>query len=79
MFYKWDDIVIYMRLERVGTTFKIKTWKYKELEYPKRVIPVDVNENNGKTVVNFINVLSQQSVFILQKRYELSHAYVRFR
>lgn len=44
MFYKWDDIVIYMRLERVGTTFKIKTWKYKELEYPKRVIPVDVNE-----------------------------------
>ena len=44
MFYKWDDIVIYMRLERVGTTFKIKTWKYKELDYPKRVIPVDVNE-----------------------------------
>ena len=44
MFYKWEDIVIYMRLERVGTTFKIKTWKYKELDYPKRVIPVDVNE-----------------------------------
>lgn len=43
-FYKWDDIVIYMRLERVGTTFKVKTWKYKEVEYPKRVIPVDVHE-----------------------------------
>ncbi|MEB7433349.1 phage distal tail protein [Staphylococcus pasteuri] len=44
MFYKWDDIVLYIRLERVGTTFKIKTWKYKEVEYPKRVIPVDVHE-----------------------------------
>lgn len=43
-FYKWDDIVIYMRLERVGTTFKVKTWKYKEVEYPKRVVPVDVHE-----------------------------------
>lgn len=43
-FYKWDDIVIYMRLERVGGTFKIKTWKYKEVDYPKRVIPVDVHE-----------------------------------
>lgn len=60
MFYKWEDIVIYMRLERVGTTFKIKTWKYKELDYPKRVIPVDVNENNGKIVGSFTNDLSQQ-------------------
>ncbi|ASN69337.1 hypothetical protein 10S14_15 [uncultured Caudovirales phage] len=44
MFYKWDDLVLYIRLERSGTTFKIKTWKYKEVEYPKRVIPVDVHE-----------------------------------
>lgn len=43
-FYKWEDIVIYMRLERVGTTFKVKTWKYEEVEYPKRVVPVDVHE-----------------------------------
>lgn len=44
MFYNWDDIVIYMRLERVGTTFKVKTWKFDEVEYPKRIIPVDVHE-----------------------------------
>lgn len=44
MFYNWEDIVIYMRLERVGTTFKVKTWKFDEVEYPKRIIPVDVHE-----------------------------------
>lgn len=43
-FYNWDDIVIYMRLKRVGNTFYIKTWKYKEVEYPKRIVPVDVHE-----------------------------------
>lgn len=43
-FYNWDDIVVYMRLKRIGNTFYIKTWKYKEVEYPKRITPVDVHE-----------------------------------
>lgn len=43
-FYNWDDIVVYMRLKRVGNTFYIKTWKYKEVEFPKRITPVDVHE-----------------------------------
>lgn len=43
-FYNWDDIIVYMRLKRVGNTFYIKTWKYKEVEYPKRIVPVDIHE-----------------------------------
>lgn len=43
-FYNWRDIIIYMRLKRIGNTFYVKTWKYDEVEYPKRIIPVDVHE-----------------------------------
>ena len=43
-FYNWRDIVIYMRLKRINNVFYIKTWKYKEVEYPKRIVPVDVHE-----------------------------------
>lgn len=43
-FYTWKHIVIYMRLKRIGDKFYIKTWKYDEVEYPKRIIPVDVDE-----------------------------------
>lgn len=52
-FYNWDDIVIYMRLQRKGDMFYIKTWKYQELEYPKRLIPVDVNEQSWHDAGNF--------------------------
>lgn len=43
-FYNWEDLIIYIRLQRIGNTFYIKTWKYKDVEYPKRIIPVDVHE-----------------------------------
>ncbi|WP_053021445.1 phage distal tail protein [Staphylococcus haemolyticus] len=43
-FYTWKHIVIYMRLKRVGDKFYIKTWKYDEVDYPKRITPVDVTE-----------------------------------
>lgn len=43
-FYTWKHIVIYMRLKRIGDKFYIKTWKYDEVEYPKRITPVDVTE-----------------------------------
>ena len=33
-----------MRLKRIGDKFYIKTWKYDEVEYPKRITPVDVTE-----------------------------------
>ncbi|MEJ7514691.1 phage tail protein, partial [Staphylococcus lugdunensis] len=40
-FYTWKHIVIYMRLKRIGDKFYIKTWKYDEVDYPKRITPVD--------------------------------------
>lgn len=43
-FYTWKHIVIYMRLKRIGGKFYIKTWKYDEVDYPKRITPVDVTE-----------------------------------
>ncbi|WP_180548874.1 phage distal tail protein [Staphylococcus haemolyticus] len=43
-FYTWKHIVIYMRLKRIGNKFYIKTWKYDEVDYPKRITPVDVTE-----------------------------------
>lgn len=43
-FYIWKHIVIYMRLKRIGDKFYIKTWKYDEVDYPKRITPVDVTE-----------------------------------
>lgn len=43
-FYTWKHIVIYMRLKRSGDKFYIKTWKYDEVDYPKRITPVDVTE-----------------------------------
>lgn len=43
-FYTWKHIVIYMRLKRIGDKFYIKTWKYDEVDYPKRITPVDVTE-----------------------------------
>ncbi|MEB7460981.1 phage distal tail protein [Staphylococcus borealis] len=65
MFYNWDDIVIYMRLERVGTTFKVKTWKFDEVEYPKRIIPVDVHEKQFVDAGKFYQrPIASVSVFI---------------
>ncbi len=65
MFYNWDDIVIYMRLERVGTTFKVKTWKFDEVEYPKRIIPVDVHEKQFIDAGKFYQrPIASVSVFI---------------
>ncbi|MDU0441527.1 phage distal tail protein [Staphylococcus haemolyticus] len=65
MFYNWDDIVIYMRLERVGTTFKVRTWKYDEVEYPKRIIPVDVHEKQFTDAGKFYQrPIASVSVFI---------------
>lgn len=43
-FYTWKHIVIYMCLKRIGDKFYIKTWKYDEVDYPKRITPVDVTE-----------------------------------
>lgn len=43
-FYTWKHIVVYMRLKRIGDKFYIKTWKYDEVDYPKRITPVDVHE-----------------------------------
>ena len=43
-FYTWKHIVIYMRLKRIGDKFYIKTWKYDEVEYPKRITPLDMTE-----------------------------------
>lgn len=43
-FYTWKHIVIYMHLKRSGDKFYIKTWKYDEVDYPKRITPVDVTE-----------------------------------
>lgn len=43
-FSTWKHIVIYMRLKRIGDKFYIKTWKYDEVEYPKRITPVDVTK-----------------------------------
>lgn len=65
MFYNWNDIVIYMRLERVGTTFKVKTWKFDEVEYPKRIIPVDVHEKQFIDAGKFYQrPIASVSVFI---------------
>ncbi|KAA2278107.1 MULTISPECIES: distal tail protein Dit [unclassified Staphylococcus] len=52
-FYTWEHIVIYMRLKRIGDTFYIKTWKYEEVDYPKRVIPVDVSNATWRDAGNF--------------------------
>ncbi|MDU0485552.1 phage distal tail protein [Staphylococcus haemolyticus] len=52
-FYTWDHIVIYMRLKRIGNTFHIKTWKFKEVLYPDRIIPVDVDERTWIDSGNF--------------------------
>lgn len=52
-FYTWRDIVVYMRLKRIGNTFYIKTWKYKEVNYPDRIIPVDVNERTWQDTGKF--------------------------
>lgn len=63
-YYNWKSIVIYMRLERNGTTFKVKTWKYKEVDYPKRVIPVDINERQFEDTGKFYQrPISAVSIF----------------
>lgn len=51
--YKWNDIVLYLRLQRIGNTFFIKTWKYKQVEYPKRITPFDINEKSWIDKGNF--------------------------
>lgn len=52
-FYSWKDIIVYMRLKRVGDTFYIKTWKYKEVYYPDRITPVDIHERAWRDTGNF--------------------------
>lgn len=56
-FYQWNDIIVYMRLKRIGDMFYIKTWKYQEVDYPKRVVPVDISEKTWHDAGNFTNVL----------------------
>ena len=48
-----------MRLKRIGDTFYIKTWKYDEVEYPKRVIQLMCLTQHGVTQV----ILSTPSKF----------------
>ncbi|MEX3441108.1 phage distal tail protein [Staphylococcus hominis] len=64
-FYTWKHIVIYMRLKRIGDKFYIKTWKYDEVEYPKRIIPVDVDEKMFIDAGNFYQrPISAVSIYI---------------
>lgn len=64
-FYTWKYIVIYMRLKRIGDKFYIKTWKYDEVEYPKRITPVDVTEKVFVDAGNFYQrPISAVSIYI---------------
>ena len=64
-FYTWKHIVIYMRLKRIGDKFYIKTWKYDEVDYPKRITPVDVTEKIFVDAGNFYQrPISAVSIYI---------------
>lgn len=64
-FYTWKHIVIYMRLKRIGDKFYIKTWKYDEVDYPKRITPVDVTEKTFIDAGNFYQrPISAVSIYI---------------
>lgn len=64
-FYTWKHIVIYMRLKRIGNKFYIKTWKYDEVDYPKRITPVDVTEKVFVDAGNFYQrPISAVSIYI---------------
>lgn len=64
-FYTWKHIVIYMRLKRIGDKFYIKTWKYDQVEYPKRITPVDVTEKVFIDAGNFYQrPISAVSIYI---------------
>ena len=64
-FYTWKHIVIYMRLKRIGDKFYIKTWKYDEVDYPKRITPVDVTEKVFIDAGNFYQrPMSAVSIYI---------------
>ncbi|MCE4976551.1 phage tail family protein [Staphylococcus hominis] len=64
-FYAWDHLIVYMRLERIGNTFKIKTWKYKEVYAPDRIIPVDIHEKEWQDAGNFYQrPIGSISVFV---------------
>lgn len=64
-FYTWKHIVIYMRVKRIGDKFYIKTWKYDEVEYPKRITPVDVTEKVFVDAGNFYQrPISAVSIYI---------------
>lgn len=64
-FYKWNDIIVYMRLKRIGDMFYIKTWKYQEVDYPKRVVPVDISEKTWHDAGNFYQrPISAVSIYI---------------
>lgn len=64
-FYTWKHIVIYMRLKRIGDKFYIKTWKYDEVDYPKRITPVDVTEKVFIDAGNFYQrPISAVSIYI---------------
>ena len=64
-FYTWKHIVIYMRLKRIGDKFYIKTWKYDEVDYPKRITPVDVHEKVFVDAGNFYQrPISAVSIYI---------------
>ncbi|OHS38771.1 phage tail protein [Staphylococcus sp. HMSC62B09] len=64
-FYTWKHIVIYMRLKRIGDKFYIKTWKYDEVDYPKRITPVDVTEKVFVDAGNFYQrPISSVSIYI---------------
>ncbi len=64
-FYTWKHIVIYMRLKRIGDKFYIKTWKYDEVDYPKRITPVDVTEKVFVDSGNFYQrPISAVSIYI---------------
>lgn len=64
-FYTWDHIIVYMRLKRIGNTFHIKTWKYKEVYAPDRIIPVDIHEKKWQDTGNFYQrPIGSISVFV---------------
>lgn len=45
-FYRWKTIIIYIQINRIGTEFIVKTWKYNQLGKTKneRTKPYDLNE-----------------------------------
>lgn len=51
--YKLDSFVVYIKLTRKGNEFTVKSWKYREIPYPKRKIAFDTHEKTFVDRGNF--------------------------